>query len=333
MARRPKPWFRSGRGWFVQIEGKQRPLGPNKKLAFERFYELMREPKKRVSVQTESLAAIFDEFLEWTQKHRAERTYEWYQDRIQWFLGTVHTDLTVVQLKPYHVQRWLDAHADWSDGHRRGCITALQRGLRWATNMGHIDASPIAHIEKPSPGKRDVIITRDRYDEICAHVRDHDFADLLETAWETGARPQELWRVEARHVDLENERWVFPREEAKRQKSPRIVYLTEAALAITKRRMLKWPDGPIFRNTQGRPPWHMYSVNCRFERLKKKLGVKYLQYAFRHSFATRMLEAGLDALTVAILLGHQNPAMLSTTYQHLAHSPKFLLGQLRRASA
>jgi hypothetical protein len=46
-----------------------------------------------------------------------------------------------------------------------------------------------------------------------------------------------------------------------------------------------------------------------------------------------MLEKGLDALTVAILLGHQNPAMLSSTYQHLGHNPKFLLEQIRRASA
>ncbi|MGM0487241.1 MAG: site-specific integrase [Planctomycetota bacterium] len=60
---------------------------------------------------------------------------------------------------------------------------------------------------------------------------------------------------------------------------------------------------------------------------------KVLPYTFRHSFATRMLEKGLDPLTVAILFGHQNPAMLSVTCQHLAHNPKFLLEQVRRASA
>jgi hypothetical protein len=241
MARRARPWFRKGRGWFVQIEGKQLSLGPDKKLAFERYYELMRGPKKQLSVGSESLAGVFDEFLDWTEKHRAPRTYDWYQERLQWFLETVPADLVVHQFKPYHVQRWLDSHPNWSDGHRRGCIIAVQRALRWAN-------------------------------------------------------------------------------------------LTEPAVDITKRRMLRWPEGPIFRNTKGRP-WHPYAVNCRFERLKQKLGTKYCLYAFRHSFATRMLEAGLDALTVAILLGHQNPAMLSNTYQHLAHNPKFLLEQVRRASA
>ena len=45
-----------------------------------------------------------------------------------------------------------------------------------------------------------------------------------------------------------------------------------------------------------------------------------------------MLEAGLDAPTVALLLGHANPAMLSVTYQHLAHNPKHLGQQIRRPS-
>ncbi|MFO7901694.1 MAG: hypothetical protein R6U98_03450 [Pirellulaceae bacterium] len=42
MARHPKPWFRKGRGWFVQLDGMQHSLGYDKQVAFDRFYELMR---------------------------------------------------------------------------------------------------------------------------------------------------------------------------------------------------------------------------------------------------------------------------------------------------
>ncbi|MGM0487242.1 MAG: hypothetical protein ACQESR_10825, partial [Planctomycetota bacterium] len=152
----------------------------------------------------QSLALLLDEFLDWTTKHRAPRPDQWYQERLQWFFSTVSPSLTVSQLRPYHVQRWLDSPPTWSDGHRRGCITAVQRALRWGTKMGHIDESPIGHMEKPPAGARDLLVTVERFQEILGHVHDLEFADLLWSAWETGARPQELFRLERRHVDLPN---------------------------------------------------------------------------------------------------------------------------------
>jgi len=59
MARRAKPWFRKARGaWFVTVEGVQHNLGADKKEAFERFYQLMRQPQRRV-VSSQALVAGF----------------------------------------------------------------------------------------------------------------------------------------------------------------------------------------------------------------------------------------------------------------------------------
>ena len=57
---------------------------------------------------------------------------------------------------------------------------------------------------------------------------------------------------------------------------------------------------------------------------------KYCLYSLRHSFATIALQSGLDGLTVAILLGHKDPSMLARVYQHMAHNPQHLLGQVRK---
>lgn len=329
MARSPKPWYRKDRkSWFVTIDGRRHNLGPNRKLAFQSFHEMMARPQKR-EVPSESMAATIDLFLDWALRHRAKRTYEWYLQRTQWFLATVG-DLTIGQLKPYHVQQWIDAHPSWSDTHRRGCIIAVQRPLRWAVKMGYIDSNPLEHIEKPQAGRRDEIVTEDEFNAIMELVRDDPFRELLTTAWETGCRPQELFRVEARHVDLEHGRWVFPKEEAKGKKRIRIVYLPEKSLAITRRLMLKSPEGPIFRNTRG-TPWCAYSTGCRFLRLQKQLGRRYCLYLLRHSFATRLLERGVDALTVSVLLGHSDTTMLGKVYQHLSHNPAHLKEQLNRA--
>ena len=66
MSRRSQPWLRQGRGWYVQHAGKQVSLGRDKKVAFERFHELMTAPKKvrQIETQQESFVAVCDAFLE-----------------------------------------------------------------------------------------------------------------------------------------------------------------------------------------------------------------------------------------------------------------------------
>ena len=51
----------------------------------------------------------------------------------------------------------------------------------------------------------------------------------------------------------------------------RIVYLTDEALAITKRLMLHYPEGKLFRNSKG-VAWTTDAVNCAFTRLQTKAG-------------------------------------------------------------
>ena len=291
----------------------------------------MSEPQRHKTSKHPLLNSILDDFLEWTSKNRATATYESYQARLQRLVNYLSKDVTVNDLKPHVIQDWIDSNPSWAATTKRGHVIAVQRALSWAVKMGHIESSPIAHFEKPPAESRDQIVTRTEYERILEYIPDEEFRDLVTIHWESGCRPQESLRVEAKFVDRKNSRWVFPVKKSKGKRKPRIVYLNELALEITERRMKRWPEGPIFRNTKG-TPWNVFSANCRFDRLKKKVGSKYCLYQFRHSFATRMLESGLDALTVALLLGHSNPAMLATTYQHLAHVPGHLLDQLKKAT-
>src|SRR5262249_52194844 len=112
------------------------------------------------------------------------------------------------------------------------------------------------------------------------YFKSESIRELLVTVWETGCRPQEATAVEARHVDLELARWVFPVDESKGETIPRVVYLGEDALAITRKLMARHPTGPLFRNEDGNA-WTRWSLNCLFGRLQiahglgrmKELGV------------------------------------------------------------
>jgi integrase len=90
-------------------------------------------------------------------------------------------------------------------------------------------------------------------------------------AWHTGARPQEVVRVEARHIDADNRRIVLPPNEAKGKKRFRIIYLNDHALRLVKARAAEHPTGTIFRNAKG-AAWKAAAVNNRFCRLQQALG-------------------------------------------------------------
>jgi integrase len=314
MAHYPKPFFRAPRGvWYVQIDGKQHNLGPDKVEAFKTYHGLMRQraeaPTAVPLTCSRLVAVIVDEFLDWTEKHRASDTHYWYKERLQRFLDAVPPDLTVEQFKPFHVQKWIDGYPKLSSGSKRNYCRSIMRAMKWAEEQGLVERSPLAHFRKPPGGHKELVVTPDQFKALLDRYDDQEFQDLLTVTWETGCRPQESLRVEARHVDLAGSRWVFPASESKGKKIPRVVYLTPKALEISKRLILKHPSGPIFRNMDGKP-WNPYATNCRFQTVRRKTGVKYSLYALRHSFATNALIKGVDCITVATLLGHAEAAVV-----------------------
>ncbi|HEX8199235.1 MAG TPA: hypothetical protein VF590_02020, partial [Isosphaeraceae bacterium] len=281
MPRFPKPFFKkSHQSWYVQIDGRQVRLGPDRDAAHRRYHELMaagpkvEPPPSRTS--SPRLVDIFDHFLAFCRDQRAPDTYEWYRWRLQMFTDEIASGLTVATLKPFHLDDWLGKHPAWASGTKNGMCRAVQRALRWAERRGRIERSPIAHYEKPRLGRRTIVVTPAQFEEMLECVPQQEFRDLIVATWETAARPQESLVVEARHVDLENNRWVFPPEESKVDRWPRVVYLSPVAIEITRRLMLLHPSGPLFRNSNG-DPWTTFSVNCAFIRLQTTIGMKRLK--------------------------------------------------------
>jgi integrase len=331
----PEPFFRTARNaWYVQIGSRQIKLGADKDAAFRKYHELMAAPQEIPVAATAStlVVVVVDAFLEFVQKNLAADTYRWYADRLNEFCRFIPATLTVRDLKPFFVQKWIDSRDDLSSGSKRNMCRTIIRAMNWAEGQGYVERSPLAHFKKPRGGQREEILSDAEFKMLLAHVPDEEFRDLLITAWESGCRPQEVTKVQSHHLDEKGSRWIFPASEAKGARLPRIVYLTPAALAITVRLAAKYPNGPLFRNSEGRG-WTADAINCRFGRLRKKLGIKACLYTLRHTWATKMLMRGVDSITVAALMGHTDPTMLARHYAHVGRSPEYLLEQAKRASA
>src|SRR5262249_12761121 len=172
---------------------------------------------------------LIEEFLDWCRKHREPRTFDFYREKTQSFLDHLKAQgqlyLEADKLRPIHLQKWADSHEDWKAGQKHQAIMSVQRAFNWAKKAGLIDRSPVVHVAKPPTGKRELVIEWLDYQAMLDNTRAEEIHDLLTTSWETGCRPQEIMRVEARHVDLAGRRWVFGKKEAKGKKRIRIVYL------------------------------------------------------------------------------------------------------------
>jgi site-specific recombinase XerD len=295
MARTPKPWFRTERSeWCVHFRGQMYKLGAHPEgfpaprqvkgkwnapqPILQVFHALLGKPADAAphlpSTTSNGLlvADVFEKFLEWCQKNRSPHTYEWSQNHIQSFLDSLDDKrLPVDILKPFHVQDWVDSKGDWGPNHRRGGITAIQRAFSWAEKIGHIDKSPIRHVEKPAPKRREQVLTQSEFDTLLLLVQDITFRDVLEFCWETGSRVQEVRVIEASHYKPERGRLEIPPQQAKGKKRWRIIYLTDRSEAIVRRLCADHLESQIFRNMNGNQ-WDAQNFNSRFVRLQHRLG-------------------------------------------------------------
>jgi hypothetical protein len=200
--RQSKPWFRTSKNaWYVQLGDQQTRLGPRlpddpppkkDKNGWVVPNRITTAWHQLMAVQTKILpksdvitvATVCDLFLQHAERHNDAVMFRWYNRYLQDFCEQYGT-LAVVDLKPFHVTRWLDAHKGWTAG-RRHAITAIKRAFNWATDEGVIANSPIKSVKKPAVNKRPAALTKDQRKEILDAIDDEEFRLFVEAMQESG---------------------------------------------------------------------------------------------------------------------------------------------------
>jgi integrase len=318
MPKKPRqPFFRkSTQSWYVVLDGKFIPLGEDREKAFEKYYALMlgRQPIGPDLKVQQALGM----FLTWCEGHRSPRTYEWYRDHLKTFRAHIGPTLTLTNLKPHHVEAWVDhRYAGKSSNYRHGAVRAVVRVMNWLVKGGHFPANPIANIERPATEAREAYITPDQWIKALALVKETDpFRDFIIFLRLTGCRPQEARAIESQHFDRFARTVIFAVRDSKGKKEKRVIPLHREAVAILTRLALKYPTGNLFRNAKGRP-WKKDAIVLRFARMSEELGCEFFAYALRHTYATDALLRGIDPVTVATIMGHKDAKMILKVYQHI----------------
>lgn len=155
---------------------------------------------------------------------------------------------------------------------------------------------------------------------------------LLMTAYSAGLRLAELVCLKPHHI--KSDRMLIHVEQGKGRKD-RYTLLSERLLDELRAYWREYrPLGAwLFMNEGGSGHVPNYTAARIFYRLKKRAGIVHGRgiHTLRHSFATHLLEAGVDLRTIQILMGHSS---LNSTLKYLhitqkqltnTHSPLDLL--------
>jgi len=137
---------------------------------------------------------------------------------------------------------------------------------------------------------------------------------LLQVAYGCGLRLSELLHLQV--ADIDSDRMVIHVRQGKGAKD-RLVPLSVRLLQELRDywRVFR-PRTWLFRSQKLDQPINAAYVQRRFIRLRKQVGLakRCSMHTLRHSYATHLLEAGIDLLTLKALLGHRS---LETTAHYL----------------
>jgi integrase len=333
--RQPRPWFRKQtKTWYVQIDGEQINLGRNEHEAWENYYDHMARRGRAEPTPEDTVAKLLNIYLCWCKANRAPATFEKNALHLKRFLGFIGAEFQVKRLKPLHVQQWIDQqYVRTSDTYKNIAISAVKAALNWSVEQGYLEHSPISSLRKPKVGVREFFVPAPKWLDVLDAARGEEFRDYLTVTLASGARPQEMRRVESRHYEPQFSRWVFRVTESKGKTRQRAVYLDDTATKIVEKLVERYPEGPLFRNSRGKP-WTKGAITARFRRLKAKLNMPELcAYTLRHSYSHWKLTTGTEAHIVSKLLGHKDGRMLETRYGHAEQNEAFMLQQATKTES
>lgn len=188
-----RPWWRdANKAWYGTIGGRQELLckAPSKsdRKGRERADEqLQKRLAARKSIGHDAtIVGVLEEFLGWSEKNQAHGTYYGHKLYLQDLLD--HLEVAFIRdLKPIHVTKWVDGHKGWGNASKRAAIISAKRALNWAVKQGLIEKNPISSVERPPPGRREVLVPDESHKKVL-RATDRAFRRVVRVMRATGSR-------------------------------------------------------------------------------------------------------------------------------------------------
>lgn len=235
--------------------------------------------------------------------------------------------------------------------------------FQWAVKADYARHNPLKEVGRPSDrdAVRQRIVSLKEEKLYFAHATGN-LVKVARLMLLTGMRPEEVMRIRKDDVDLE--KGTLRIEYGKTRSARRVLKLTEEARSLLARQIVE-SYGPWVFPSPTKPGAHIVKLNGSHDRVLDKLNpcrqcgqretqhptkkcpefilpdppLLFVLYDLRHTFATRMVEAGVDLVTLKQILGHSD-IRVTMRYVHptQAHQDAAMtmydkLNEQRRAAA
>ena len=352
-------YFKSRGAYYTQYRGKQHclatgpkdePDGPNYRRAQEEFAKLVIMPETETTNDDVTVSTLVSRYKHHLERHGRARSKDMISHRLDSALEHFG-NLRIRDLKPFHVQRWLDAMREsrgqhkgrdkrWGDTMTNTAAERLVGVFRWAVKQGMITRNPVAMSSLTVPDarrrSRDFVLPTGEHEALVSESNPK-LARLLQFLHGTGCRPGEAYNASAKHYDPVRKAIVFRwdaqapdyvHKTARKTKKDRVIYLTDELNEMVASLAKKHPTGVLFRNKLNKA-WGNGSVHQALKRVRDRLKLegKMIAYSYRHTFATRWLLAGLSIKILADLMGN-SVQMIERHYGHLDAEPEIMRRRL-----
>ena len=288
--------------------------------------------KKKLPERLRARQVRFDELAEdakaYCQKNNEGQQFDLYRiARLNQEFGNYPAAAITIE----DFRKWFDEQ-EWQAGTYNRVKTTLSLIYRLGIENGKVQSNPakllkhkredngrVRFLNQFAPANTEVDYLKPHSDEegrlravIAANYAAH--MPELDIAVNTGMRPSEQYALIWPRVDLTRNLVTIPKSKNGKTRHIPLNSIAVAAFKALQQRSLN-TTGPVFVNMD-REPLHGYKH--WFDPAVSAAGVRdFTWYCLRHTFASRLVMAGVDLRTVAELMGHKTIQM-TMRYAHLA---------------
>lgn len=203
-----------------------------------------------------------------------------------------------------HIERYLDSLKNYANCSINNHLSAIKIFCRWAAERYELPdpAAKIRALPKPPPHQR--VITEAEYHKVLAVCKGSEAA-VIKMLANTGLRAAEMQSLKPENISQDRQSlWVVGKG-----KKSRVIPLNKTA-----REILAYKPKPFYFLKNRRYRNALYKL-CK--KLSIRAGVPSAgPHAYRHFFATRLMQKGVPLAKISKILGHASTSFTEKIYIH-----------------